>query len=67
MVSHKPLRTKSPVHKRLRDIETAILIKLQSIGNIPFSNNNCNLLTFLVTLSAVDYNIYLHQLSRYVR
>ena len=39
VVSHKFLRTKSPVHKFPRDIETAILIKLQSIGNIPFSNN----------------------------
>ena len=38
VVSHKYVHTKSPVHKSLHDKETAILIKLQSTGNILFSN-----------------------------
>jgi len=49
VVSHKSLRTESPVHKSLRDIETAILIKLQSIDNIPFFNKY-----YTPTLTLVD-------------
>jgi len=36
------LCTKSPVHNSLKNIGTAILIKLQSIGNIPFSKIICD-------------------------
>ena len=38
MVGHKSLSTKRLVVESLSDIETAILIELQSIANIPFSN-----------------------------
>jgi len=46
------LRILHTVHISLSDIETAVLIKLQSIGNIPFSNH-CS----KVTATWVKWNI----------
>ena len=39
MVSHKSLRTKSPVHKSLCDID-CYFNPTSKLGNIPFSNSN---------------------------
>jgi len=57
VVSHKSLSTKSPVHKSLSDIETAILIELQSIGNIPFSKNQLKVKVPILKISRKTFAV----------